>query len=76
MSQLLEDVRKARRLPSPEMRRAIRMEAGVSQTRLAAELGVDRVTLARWESGDRTPRGELLGRYTDLLDELQAAVAS
>jgi transcriptional regulator with XRE-family HTH domain len=76
MSLLLDDVRKARRLPSPAMRKQIRVEAGVSQTRLAAELGVDRVSLARWESGDRTPRGDLLNRYTDLLVGLQVEVAS
>lgn len=71
MSLLLDEVTKAKRLPSPEMRKAIRREAGVSQTRLAAELGIDRVTLARWESGGRTPRGDLLMKYSDLLTELQ-----
>lgn len=77
MSVLLEEVRKAKRLPSPQMRKSIRVEAGISQTRMAAELGVDRVTVARWETpGDRTPRGELLERYSDLLMGLQAEVAS
>ena len=77
MSLLLENVRKARRLPSPAMRKAIRREAGVSQTRMAAELRVDRVTVARWESEGpdaRTPRGELLDRYADLLTGLHAEV--
>jgi transcriptional regulator with XRE-family HTH domain len=77
MSQIVEEVRLARRLPSPRMRKQIRVDAGVSQTRMAAELGVDRVTLARWETpGDRTPRGELLEPYSDLLGRLQELIAS
>jgi hypothetical protein len=31
---------------------------------------VDRVTVARWESGERTPRGELRLRYIVLLGKL------
>ena len=72
-SALAEQVRAARRLPSPAVARAIRDAAGVSQQQLADELGVNRVTVARWELGERTPRGELRLRYTDLLDELQEA---
>jgi DNA-binding transcriptional regulator YiaG len=75
-SPITTEVLQARRLPRPAMARAIRLEARVSQTRMARELGVDRVTLARWENGSRTPQGELLGRYVDLLDRLRAEVAS
>lgn len=39
---------------------------------MAAELGVHRVTLARWESGTRRPAGELLTAYTRLLMDLAA----
>jgi DNA-binding transcriptional regulator YiaG len=76
MSALAEHVRAARRLPPPVIARAIRAEAGVSQQQLAAELGVNRVTVARWELGARVPRGELRIRYTTLLEELAEAVAA
>jgi DNA-binding transcriptional regulator YiaG len=73
MSVLVEHVRAARRLPPPAVARAIRASAGVSQQRLADELGVCRVTVARWEIGARTPRGEIRLRYVDLLDQLREA---
>ena len=73
MSGLVEELR-ARRLPPLEQRRSIRRDAGVSQERLARELGVHRVTVARWELG-RDPRGRLRERYLDLLAALQAEVA-
>lgn len=43
----------------------------MSQDRLAAELGVHRVTVARWESGERRPRAEMRRRYADLLAALE-----
>jgi transcriptional regulator with XRE-family HTH domain len=43
---------------------------------MAAELGVHRVSLARWECGERFPRGELRARYAQLLEELREAVAA
>lgn len=76
MSALAEHVKAARRLPPPSIARAIRDEADVSQQQLADELGVNRVTIARWELGERVPRGELRLRYIDLLDELSSAVAA
>jgi DNA-binding transcriptional regulator YiaG len=76
MSQLVDQVRLARRLPSPRIARAIREEAGVSQVALAAELGVHRVTLVRWESGTRRPRGKTLAAYVALLDQLREVTAA
>jgi DNA-binding transcriptional regulator YiaG len=73
MSELAEEVRAARRLPAPTMARAIRIAADVSQERIAAELGVHRVTVARWEAGARRPRGQLRLRYAGLLAELREA---
>jgi len=35
-------------------------------------LGVDRVTVTRWETGTRVPRGDLRLRYIELLEELAA----
>lgn len=60
-----------RRLPGPEMRRAIRVSAGVTQADVAESIGVARESVARWEAGVRCPRGETLLRYVDLLDELR-----
>jgi len=43
----------------------------VSQESVAAELGVPRVSVARWETGERHPRGAVLMRYAALLRLLQ-----
>lgn len=61
-----------RRLPIPAMRRAIRISAGLTQTDVADVLGVHRESVTRWELGTRTPRGEVLHRYVELLEELRA----
>lgn len=71
---LAGELRTERRLPAPRMMRLIREMAGVSQARIARELGVDRVTVARWELGLRTPRGELRRRYVELLNTLRQDV--
>lgn len=72
---LVDEVRQARALPSPAIRRMIRIAAGVSQSRLGAELRVHRVTVARWESGTRTPRGSTRAAYADLLNQLRETAA-
>jgi DNA-binding transcriptional regulator YiaG len=53
------------------MARLIREAAGVSQVRLARELGVHRISVVRWEAGLRVPRGELRRRYVTLLNALR-----
>lgn len=68
---LLEEVRASHRMPSPAAARLIRVTAGVSQERLAAELGVHRMTVHRWEAGERKPRGHIRARYAALLQALQ-----
>ncbi len=73
MSDLLTEVRDGR-LPPPSVARAIRLAAGVSQPRMAEELGVHRVSVARWECGTRRPRGDVRAAYGRLLRELQEAV--
>lgn len=60
-----------KRLPTPSLARAIREQARVSQVDVAADLKVHPTTVARWEAGVRRPRGELLVRYVELLDELR-----
>ncbi len=76
MTTLREEVRNARRLPSPAMAKLIRQQAGVSQTRLAKELGVHYITVLRWENGSRVPRGETRARYAALLAEIQQELSS
>ena len=73
---LVDEVRAARRLPAPTDAKAIRQAAMVTQAQIAKELGVGRVSVARWEGGERVPRGELRFRYTRLLEELREAVGS
>ena len=65
---------KQRSLPSPAVRRALRVAAGLTQADLAAELGVSRAAVARWESGTRVPRGDYRITYAALLRELSRAV--
>jgi transcriptional regulator with XRE-family HTH domain len=71
---LIEEVR-ARQLPSAKTRRAIRLAAGVSQSRMAAELGVHRLTFVRWESGEHEPREGNRERYAELLARLRQVTA-
>lgn len=74
MTGLLGEVRSRRGLPPPWLAKRIRVEAGVSQARLAEELGVQRVTVARWEAGTRRPRQPLAQQYSDLLAQLQKEI--
>lgn len=71
VDKLTDEVRTRRRLPSPPERLRIRREASVSQARLAAEIGVTRAAVSRWEAGKRVPRGANLIAYVKLLDELR-----
>jgi len=50
--------------------RAGRRALGLSQERLAAIVGVNESTMARWERGSRQPGGEFLTRLEDLLGPL------
>jgi DNA-binding XRE family transcriptional regulator len=67
---LIDEIQ-ARRLPPVRQRRAIRLDAGVSQIRMAAELGVHRSTFIRWETGTQEPKGESAQRYARLLADLE-----
>jgi DNA-binding transcriptional regulator YiaG len=58
------------RLPPPELRRALREASGLSAAEVAGCLGVSRQTVAQWERGVRTPRGELLEHYVAVLERL------
>ena len=71
---LLDEVRALAALPKPAKARAIRTAVGVSQVRLAAEIGVHRVTLVRWESGEHEPRGPARIAYAQLLEQLRQEI--
>ena len=58
-------------LPEPERRKAIRVAAGVTQREVASLIGVTKVTIHRYESGDREPRGERRVRYAEALEALR-----
>lgn len=73
---LIDEVRRAHRLPSPAVAKMIRIEAGVSQERLAREVGVHRMTIQRWENGTRTPRASKRVLYAELLEQLRREVSA
>lgn len=75
VAHLAETVRLRKALPTPAMCRALREAAGVSAAQVAAPVGVTRQTVSKWELGTRTPRGEHLRRYLDVLDALRVAAA-
>lgn len=72
---LLDEVRLSNGLPAPPLAREIRRAAGVSRARLARELSVHPITVARWERGTRRPRGEIRLAYARLLADLSAEVS-
>jgi DNA-binding XRE family transcriptional regulator len=73
---LVEQVRSAR-LPSPAKRKSIRKAAGVTLREVAAALGVDPMTVWRWEQGGKrgtNPNRERAVRYRALLAALEEAI--
>jgi DNA-binding XRE family transcriptional regulator len=75
MSATLEDLTQrleARRsLPPPKVRRALRLAAGASQADVGEVVGVTRQSVSLWEVGSRTPRGQNLEAYLDVLRALR-----
>lgn len=71
---LLSRVQARQGLPTPAVRRAIRVAAGESQTACAEALGVSRQGFAHWEAGTRNPKGGHVTDYLELLRSLQQAV--
>ncbi len=61
-------------LPEPRIRRVLREAGRLTQRDLAELLGVDRASVARYESGARSPSGVVLVRYARLLEELRRAI--
>lgn len=58
------------KLLEPRVAREIRERAGLTQGRIAAELGVWAETVQRWEAGTSRPRGGMRFRYARLLADL------
>lgn len=54
--------------------RVIRTQARLSQSELAAALGVTTATVSRWEAGTRRPRSAAAERLARLLRELDATL--
>ena len=71
---LIAEVRANGSIPPPRVARAIRLAAGLSQERMAEELGIDRSLLARWELGERRPRGPRGRAYGHVLAALKREV--
>lgn len=54
-------------LPDLNERVRLRSRFGISQTKLAATLGVTRKTVYAWENGKSEPTGENRERYAEIL---------
>ena len=61
---------RAKVLPPPDVCRSIRIASGATQDEVAEAIGVDRATVSRWESGSRSPRGDIRRRYAEVVDVL------
>ena len=64
-------IHRLRSLPLPEERRRLREESGLSAREIGLAIGVTGATVARWETGERMPRGSHLDNYLDVLDALR-----
>jgi transcriptional regulator with XRE-family HTH domain len=56
-------------LPEPSERLRLREAAGITQDELAAQIGVDRNTIRRWESGTDPRIGDKRRKYAQVLEE-------
>lgn len=60
-------------LPEPAERAALRKRGRLTQKELADIIGVDRTTIAHWESGRHTPDNKRLDAYVEALGALRDA---
>ena len=68
---LIARVLRARSLPAPAERRAIRKRAGLPTSAIASAVGVSRQAVGMWEKGLRFPTGSRLDRYLRVLQQLR-----
>ena len=47
--------------------RKLRKDAEISQDGLAKQMGVDRSTIAKWETGEASPRADKLPQIAEIL---------
>lgn len=71
MTGLIDEVTARAALPPPDRRRAILKSAGVTISRLALDLGRNRITVSRWISGSRCPHGVDLVVLSTRLAEIE-----
>lgn len=71
MSERIRQLAESKRLPSPDTRRVLRTDAGLTLAELAGQLGVTKQALWYWEVGARQPRGKNRIAYARALDELK-----
>ncbi len=76
LTRALAQVRLERELPPPSKCRQLRRRAGITQTAVAEALDVNRATVSRWEAGSRTPTGDKLLSYLEVLDLLRFEAGS
>jgi len=65
-----------RDLPPPQVRRALRIAAGLSLAEVASAVGVSRQAVAHWEGGSRRPAAKHLTAYCQALRILGGADAA
>ena len=68
------EIARARELFRSGRAKTIRERAGLNVSEMARATNVNVSTVARWEAGQRSPRGEAAKRYARLLRELSEAV--
>lgn len=73
---LAERLQVRQALPPPNVRRALREAAGLSQEDIARAIGTSRQAVAHWEAGDRYPRPQHLRPYVEVLRLLAAGKSS
>ena len=76
LARAFAQVRLERELPPPAKCRQLRLRAGITQTAIAEALDVNRASVSRWESGSRTPTGDKLLGYLEILDLLRSEAGS
>lgn len=74
VEEFVAEVQRTRALVDPATAREVRQTAGVTQTRLARALEVDRTTLARWETGTSRPHQAQHVAWTGVIDVLRQIV--
>ncbi|MFJ2094680.1 helix-turn-helix transcriptional regulator [Streptomyces sp. NPDC087901] len=58
------------RLPEPAVRARLRQAASLTQAEVAAAVGVHRIQVVRWESGQAEPRNPQRRAYGRLLERI------